>query len=126
MVHGPYIWHVKDEEPQEVKTDVQKLWKSPYFLRDTHANHLEAWDSFEFWFSLPGGGAFAHSDSYCEMTISTQLRGIKTWRLQMMPDLQTGFDQVGQSVGRSDRGCESMCSGSGDLSRKIRTLLCRA
>ena len=47
-------------------------------MNKTHANHLEAWDSFEFWFSLPQGGAFSHSDSYCEMTISAQLRGLKT------------------------------------------------
>lgn len=28
MVAGPYIWHVKDEEPEPVKQDVQKKWKA--------------------------------------------------------------------------------------------------
>lgn len=92
MIAGPYIWHVKDEEPPATKRSVQKHWRSPYFFNSTAANHLEAWDSFEFWFSLPGGGAFAHSDSYCEMTISTQLRGVKTWRLMMYPTTPTVFD----------------------------------
>eukprot|EP00658_Telonema_sp_P-2_P021728 TRINITY_DN18667_c0_g1_i5.p1 TRINITY_DN18667_c0_g1~~TRINITY_DN18667_c0_g1_i5.p1 ORF type:complete len:384 (-),score=104.06 TRINITY_DN18667_c0_g1_i5:217-1368(-) len=92
MVAGPYIWHVKDEEPLETKRDVQTHWTSPYFFNQTAANWLEAWDSFEFWFSLPGGGAFAHSDSYCEMTISAQLSGVKTWRLMMFPEVQNVFE----------------------------------
>ena len=29
MVAGPYIWHVKDEEPEPVKQDVQKNWQAP-------------------------------------------------------------------------------------------------
>jgi len=92
MVAGPYIWHVKDEEPLATKRSVQQKWQSPYFFNSTAANHLEAWDSFEFWFSLPGGGAFAHSDSYCEMTISTQLRGRKIWRLMMYPETRNVFE----------------------------------
>jgi len=100
MVAGPYIWHVKDEEPIETKRDVQRRWQGPYFMNKTAANHLEAWDSFEFWFSLPKGGAFAHSDSYCEMTISAQLKGNKTWRMMMYPESQTVFD----SFDSFDRG----------------------
>jgi len=88
---GPYIWHVKDEEPPAVKRSVQKFWHTPYFLNET-ANRLEAWDSFEFWFSLPGGGSFAHADAYCEMTMSAQFSGRKNWRLMMYPETNTIFD----------------------------------
>ena len=30
---------------------MQERWRSPYFMNTTAANYLEAWDSFEFWFS---------------------------------------------------------------------------
>ena len=46
-------------------------------MDNTTVNHREAWDSFEFWFAMPGGGTFAHADAYNEMTISAQLRGRK-------------------------------------------------
>jgi len=91
-ISGPYVWHVKDEEPLPVKRSVQEYWKTPYFLNGTHMNRLEAWDSFEMWFSLPDGGAMAHSDSYNEMTISAQFTGTKKWRLMMFPELNTIFD----------------------------------
>lgn len=100
MLSGPYVWHVKDEVPEWMKKDVQKNWKPPYFLKDTAVNRLEAWDSFEFWFSMPDGGTFAHADSYCEMAISTQLRGTKRWRLGMYPQIPTIFD----SFVSTDRG----------------------
>lgn len=92
MIAGPYVWHVKDEEPRETKRDIQTRWLPPYFMKNTTVNHREAWDSFEFWFAMPGGGAFAHSDSYNEMTISAQLRGRKVWRLGMYPEVPTIFD----------------------------------
>eukprot|EP00656_Telonema_subtile_P002231 TRINITY_DN10975_c0_g3_i1.p1 TRINITY_DN10975_c0_g3~~TRINITY_DN10975_c0_g3_i1.p1 ORF type:complete len:165 (-),score=23.32 TRINITY_DN10975_c0_g3_i1:107-601(-) len=36
MVAGPYIWHVKDEEPIETKKSVQENWQSPYSVSYTH------------------------------------------------------------------------------------------
>jgi hypothetical protein len=100
MLSGPYVWHVKDEVPEWMKKQVQANWVPPYFLADTAVNRLEAWDSFEFWFSMPDGGTFAHADSYCEMAISTQLRGTKRWRLGMYPEVNTVFD----SFVSTDRG----------------------
>lgn len=89
---GPYVWHVKDEEPLETKRGLQKFWQTPYFLNDTKVNEREARDSFEMWFALPNGGAMAHADAYNEMTISVQLKGRKTWRLGMFPEVPTVFD----------------------------------
>ena len=74
---APYIWHVKDQEPLETKRSVQQHWATPYFLNDSTLNAVAARESFEFWFSLVGGGTMAHADAYCEMTISMQLRGAK-------------------------------------------------
>lgn len=82
---APYIWHVKDQEPIPTKRSVQAVWDVPYFARSSSLNAWEASESFEFWFSLPGGGTMAHGDAYCELTISLQLRGRKRWRLMMMP-----------------------------------------
>jgi hypothetical protein len=58
---GGRVCVVQDEVPEWMKKDVQKNWKPPYFLKDTAVNRLEAWDSFEFWFSMPDGGTFAHA-----------------------------------------------------------------
>eukprot|EP00913_Durusdinium_trenchii_P004586 g4260.t1 len=60
-IAGPYIWHVKDEEPLKTKRSVQKHWRTPYFLEKSLANRMEANESFEFWFSLAGGGTFSHA-----------------------------------------------------------------
>eukprot|EP00929_Paragymnodinium_shiwhaense_P098069 TRINITY_DN59609_c0_g2_i1.p1 TRINITY_DN59609_c0_g2~~TRINITY_DN59609_c0_g2_i1.p1 ORF type:complete len:549 (-),score=94.64 TRINITY_DN59609_c0_g2_i1:149-1795(-) len=51
-IAGPYIWHVKDEEPLKTKRSVQKHWRTPYFLQRSLANRMEANESFEFWFSM--------------------------------------------------------------------------
>eukprot|EP00435_Cladocopium_sp_Y103_P039807 s1971_g10.t1 len=101
---GPYIWHVKDHEPNQccnstetcwpVKRSVQEHWRTPYFLRQQHINAQEAKDSFELWFSLAGGGALSHADAYNEMTLSLQLRGSKEWRLAMHPPVATAFDAI--------------------------------
>eukprot|EP00439_Symbiodinium_sp_Y106_P041910 s603_g5.t1 len=48
-IAGPYIWHVKDEEPLKTKREVQKHWRTPYFLESSLANRIEANESFEFW-----------------------------------------------------------------------------
>jgi len=84
-IAGPYIWHVKDEEPLKTKRQVQKHWRTPYFLEHSLANRMEANESFEFWFSMAGGGTFTHADAYCESTISMQFRGTKRWRVQAFP-----------------------------------------
>lgn len=101
-IAGPYIWHVKDHEPNEgcssktscwpEKKGAQSHWKTPYFLRDQELNANEAKDSFEFWFGIAGGGALSHADAYNEMTISLQLRGNKTWRLAMHPEVHSVVD----------------------------------
>lgn len=56
-------------------------------LRVPHvlAPRMEANESFEFWFSMAGGGTFSHADAYCETTISMQFRGTKRWRIQSFP-----------------------------------------
>jgi hypothetical protein len=90
-----------------MKTDAQSLWQTPYFLQDTIANEEEAGDSFEFWFSLVGGGAFAHADSYCEMAVSMQLQGRKRWRLGMFPEVNTVFE----SFFSADRGIYGAAGG---------------
>lgn len=85
---GPYVWHVKDEEPLTTKRAIQKHWRTPYFLEPSLANRVEANESFEFWFSLPGGGTKSHADSYCESTISLQFSGKKRWRIQAFPEVR--------------------------------------
>mmetsp|Transcript_101091 Transcript_101091/g.182443 ORF Transcript_101091/g.182443 Transcript_101091/m.182443 type:complete len:572 (-) Transcript_101091:269-1984(-) len=87
-IAGPYIWHVKDEEPLQTKREVQKHWRTPYFLEKSLANRIEANESFEFWFSMAGGGTFTHADAYCESTISMQFRGTKRWRIQAFPEIR--------------------------------------
>ena len=72
-----YIWHTKFTETREVKEQVQRFFGVPYFLKHSALASWWARESFEFWFSLPGGGAMAHSDLYCETTVSMQLRGSK-------------------------------------------------
>ncbi|CAD7927024.1 unnamed protein product [Amoebophrya sp. A120] len=43
-------------------------------------------DTFELWFSPPGGTAVhAHADGYCSLTGSIQIRGRKQWRGMMYP-----------------------------------------
>jgi len=91
-IAGPYIWHVKDEEPLKTKRSVQKHWRTPYFLEKSLANRMEANESFEFWFSLAGGGTFSHADSYCETTISMQFKGKKRWRIQAFPEIRHHFN----------------------------------
>eukprot|EP00316_Scyphosphaera_apsteinii_P008723 CAMPEP_0119301622 /NCGR_PEP_ID=MMETSP1333-20130426/3371_1 /TAXON_ID=418940 /ORGANISM="Scyphosphaera apsteinii, Strain RCC1455" /LENGTH=476 /DNA_ID=CAMNT_0007303745 /DNA_START=17 /DNA_END=1444 /DNA_ORIENTATION=- len=86
---GPYIWHVKDQEPIETKRSVQQHWGVPYFLNESAMNSFESYESFEFWFALPGGGTMAHGDAYCEMTLSMQLKGRKRWRMMMLPPLDS-------------------------------------
>eukprot|EP00928_Gymnodinium_smaydae_P032648 TRINITY_DN23585_c0_g2_i2.p1 TRINITY_DN23585_c0_g2~~TRINITY_DN23585_c0_g2_i2.p1 ORF type:complete len:571 (+),score=57.15 TRINITY_DN23585_c0_g2_i2:37-1749(+) len=87
-IAGPYIWHVKDEEPLKTKRSVQKHWRTPYFLEPALGNHMEANESFEFWFSMAGGGTFTHADAYCESTISMQFKGKKKWRIQALPEVR--------------------------------------
>lgn len=41
-IAGPYIWHVKDEEPIKTKREVQRHWRTPYFLQSSLANRMEA------------------------------------------------------------------------------------
>ena len=89
---GPYIWHVKDQEPMATKRAVQQLWAPPYFLAGSKVNAWESFESFEFWFSLAGGGTMAHADAYCEMTISIQLSGAKRWRLMMLPAIDNASE----------------------------------
>jgi len=91
-IAGPYIWHVKDEEPLKTKREVQKHWRTPYFLEPSLANRIEANESFEFWFSLAGGGTFTHADAYCETTISMQFKGKKRWRIQAFPEIRHFFN----------------------------------
>jgi len=91
---APYIWHVKDQEPLPTKRSVQARWRVPYFARRSVLNAWEASESFEFWFSLPGGGTMAHGDAYCELTVSIQLRGKKRWRLMMMPGLENATEAL--------------------------------
>mmetsp|Transcript_109136 Transcript_109136/g.307683 ORF Transcript_109136/g.307683 Transcript_109136/m.307683 type:complete len:544 (+) Transcript_109136:22-1653(+) len=104
-VSPPFVWHVKDHEAGEgcysrkscwpQKRAIQKLWRTPYFLAESLANSGESSDSLEFWFVPPGGGAFAHADAYAsEVIVSTQLSGVKTWRLMMYPSASTIFDVV--------------------------------
>lgn len=88
-IAGPYIWHVKDEEPLKTKREVQQHWRTPYFLDKSIANRMEANESFEFWFSHAGGGTFTHADAYCESTISMQFRGKKRWRIQSFPRVKS-------------------------------------
>mmetsp|Transcript_126754 Transcript_126754/g.253400 ORF Transcript_126754/g.253400 Transcript_126754/m.253400 type:complete len:576 (-) Transcript_126754:59-1786(-) len=87
-IAGPYIWHVKDEEPLKTKRECQKHWRTPYFLKRSIANRVEANESFEFWFSMTGGGTFTHADAYCESTMSMQFRGKKRWRIQAFPEIK--------------------------------------
>ena len=68
---------------------MQRHWATPYFLNHSVLNAMEASESFEFWFSLSGGGTMAHADAYCEMTLSMQLRGAKRWRLMLLPPLNS-------------------------------------
>jgi len=91
-IAGPYIWHVKDEEPLKTKRSVQQHWRTPYFLEHSLANRMEANESFEFWFSMAGGGTFTHADAYCESTISFQFRGKKKWRVQAFPEIRHYFN----------------------------------
>eukprot|EP00929_Paragymnodinium_shiwhaense_P098070 TRINITY_DN59609_c0_g2_i2.p1 TRINITY_DN59609_c0_g2~~TRINITY_DN59609_c0_g2_i2.p1 ORF type:complete len:583 (-),score=145.29 TRINITY_DN59609_c0_g2_i2:119-1867(-) len=91
-IAGPYIWHVKDEEPLKTKRSVQKHWRTPYFLQRSLANRMEANESFEFWFSMAGGGTFTHADAYCESTISMQFKGKKRWRIQALPEIRHNFN----------------------------------
>jgi len=87
-IAGPYIWHVKDEEPLKTKREAQRHWRTPYFLERSLANRVEANESFEFWFSMVGGGTFTHADAYCESTISMQFKGRKRWRIQAFPEIK--------------------------------------
>lgn len=91
-IAGPYVWHVKDEmEDPETKRTLQKMFSVPYFLNSSALNRNEVLDSFEFWFALENGGTQAHADSYCETTISMQLRGRKRWRLGAFPNISNAF-----------------------------------
>ena len=76
-----YAWFVKDREPQELKEDVQRHWRPPYYMDSEYARNM-ALDTFEMWFSMRKykSGAYAHSDPYCETAASMQLKGSKTWR----------------------------------------------
>ncbi|CAD7941590.1 unnamed protein product [Amoebophrya sp. A120] len=114
-INAPFVWHVKDEAPVAVKRELgQHFRRFPAtFLKPGSATKLlppekvvngslfdaeamelvaeenlfETMDSFEYWFSPPGGTAvYAHADSYCETTISWQLRGRKQWRAMMYPE----------------------------------------
>lgn len=98
---GPYIWHVKDEtvDPR-TKPELAKVFPVPYFLNNSALNAHEARDSFEFWFVLENGGSQAHSDSYCETTISLQLRGTKKWRLGAFPNISNAFQPSGYFDGQ--------------------------
>jgi hypothetical protein len=60
----------------------------------------QASESFEFWFSLVGGGTMAHADAYCEMTLSMQLRGAKRWRLMLLPPIDSADDLFDTHDGR--------------------------
>lgn len=91
-IAGPYIWHVKDEEPLKTKREVQQHWRTPYFLERSPTNNMEANESFEFWFSHAGGGTFTHADAYCESTISMQFKGNKRWRIQAFPKINHFFN----------------------------------
>jgi len=53
---------------------------------------MEANESFEFWFSMAGGGTFTHADAYCESTISMQFSGKKRWRIQAFPEVVHFFN----------------------------------
>eukprot|EP00929_Paragymnodinium_shiwhaense_P112375 TRINITY_DN80631_c0_g1_i1.p1 TRINITY_DN80631_c0_g1~~TRINITY_DN80631_c0_g1_i1.p1 ORF type:complete len:495 (+),score=82.76 TRINITY_DN80631_c0_g1_i1:58-1542(+) len=92
-ISGPYVWHVKDEtEGKKTKPELMAKFPVPYFLRDSALNANEVRDSFEMWFALEGGGTQAHSDAYCETTISMQLRGRKTWRVGTFPNITNAFE----------------------------------
>jgi len=51
------------------------------------------------WFGLRGSGAFSHADAYNEMTLSLQLRGVKTWRIAMHPAVHSAFDSFSSTDG---------------------------
>eukprot|EP00933_Yihiella_yeosuensis_P031803 TRINITY_DN25422_c0_g1_i1.p1 TRINITY_DN25422_c0_g1~~TRINITY_DN25422_c0_g1_i1.p1 ORF type:complete len:567 (-),score=115.92 TRINITY_DN25422_c0_g1_i1:19-1719(-) len=91
-IAGPYVWHVKDEEPLKTKRGVQSYWRVPYFLDSNFANKMEANESLELWFALAGGGTFTHADAYCESTMSMQFSGKKRWRIQALPKVNNFFD----------------------------------
>lgn len=92
---GPYVWHVKDEVTAAEKPLVQAYMRSPPFLQG-EINKERINSSFEVWFS-PGGhaGAGAHNDGYCESVVSLQLRGDKTWRKMLLPEMSLldSFDE---------------------------------
>ena len=45
--HAPYIWHVKDEEPPEIKRRVQGRMRPPYFYNELRMNNAIMNQSFE-------------------------------------------------------------------------------
>jgi len=94
-IAGPYVWHVKDEEPLKTKRSVQRHWRTPYFLEPSLSNRMEANESFEFWFAMAGGGTFTHADAYCESTISMQFQGYKRWRIQAFPEIRHYLNATG-------------------------------
>lgn len=103
-VGAGFVWHVKDEVPDPVmKEELKQQWTVPDVLKNLDGinekktiisqqktiNSEESLNSFELWFALEKGAVFAHADSYCEPTISWQLKGTKTWRLMMYPKSET-------------------------------------
>lgn len=99
---APVVWHVKDETPPWMKKEMQEHWKSPNWAFEVAPNAEEMAESFELWFSPPGGAAvFAHADSYCEPTASLQIRGVKRWRLMMYPSgssFEDRFDSFDEGI----------------------------
>ena len=56
-------------------------------------NGMHLNNSLEFWFSPAHSGVRAHLDSYCEGTLSMQLRGDKQWHVAFMPDIRASFSK---------------------------------
>ena len=97
--HAPYIFHVKDEQGGELKQEIQKNFRAPYFFNDP-VNTATANSTFEVWFS-PGreAGAKAHNDGYCESVMSVQLTGPKRWRFMLTPEQPTIFESFDEFDG---------------------------
>ncbi|CAD7924425.1 unnamed protein product [Amoebophrya sp. A25] len=112
VTSAPYVWHVKDEAPLEMKRDLQKYYRLPDWVtaaearRDFNNSEVGApatvgWDMlnwFELWMSpntIGGSAVYAHADGYHHPAGSWQLRGKKKWRIMMYPQgdsLEHRFD----------------------------------
>eukprot|EP00941_MAST-03F_sp_MAST-3F-sp1_P005080 g5080.t1 len=109
---GPHVWHVKDEEPLSMRRLLQSKYRVPYFFENSVINGPSMNESLEFWLSPPSAGAFAHADSYCQMTASVQLDGGKQWRMMNpgppVPSLLDSFDTQDSGIYRENKWFPTM------------------